>query len=149
MERFAANPTAGLPDACDSSSETCAAYRFLGNVKASWRDIRAPHWEQTQARIRAQPVVLCIQDKQLFADHEDCQVSHETIYRSLYIQRRPEENSWSTCGVPDQCAVHAITRKRPAITAGSLMPYRSVKPGHGRRSEGAGALGRRPAVRKP
>ena len=62
MERFAANPTASIPDARDSWSETCAAYRFLGNAKAAWRDILAPHWEQTQARMRAQPVVLCIQD---------------------------------------------------------------------------------------
>jgi len=30
MERFSANPTASIPDACDSWSETCAAYRFLG-----------------------------------------------------------------------------------------------------------------------
>lgn len=62
MERFAANPTASIPDACDSWSETCAAYRFLGNAKAAWRDILAPHWEQTQVRMRAHPVVLCIQD---------------------------------------------------------------------------------------
>ncbi len=62
MERFAANPTASIPDACNSWSETCAAYRFLGNTKAAWRDILAPHWEQTQVRMRAHPVVLCIQD---------------------------------------------------------------------------------------
>lgn len=62
MERFAANPSASIPDACDSWSETCAAYRFLGNADVEWRDILAPHWARTQERMHAHPVVLCIQD---------------------------------------------------------------------------------------
>ena len=62
MERFAANPTASIPDACDSWSETCAAYRFLGNDDVEWRDILAPHWAQTQVRMGAHPIVLCVQD---------------------------------------------------------------------------------------
>jgi hypothetical protein len=62
MERFSANPTASIPDACDSWSETCAAYRFLGNDDVEWEAILAPHWGRTAERMRAQPVVLCIQD---------------------------------------------------------------------------------------
>ena len=62
MERFAANPTASILDACDSWSETCAAYRFLSNDDVEWRDILAPHWTQTQVRMSAHPVVLCVQD---------------------------------------------------------------------------------------
>ncbi|SFM77152.1 Transposase DNA-binding [Rugamonas rubra] len=62
MERFTAKPTASIPEACDSWSETCAAYRFLGNAEVSWQGILAPHWERTQARMRPHPVVLCIQD---------------------------------------------------------------------------------------
>lgn len=62
MERFSANPTASIPDACDSWSETCAAYRFLSNAEVEWEAILAPHWERTEERMRAQPVVLCIQD---------------------------------------------------------------------------------------
>ena len=62
MERFSANPTASIPDACDSWSETCAAYRFLGNGDVEWDAILAPHWARTAQRMRAQPVVLCIQD---------------------------------------------------------------------------------------
>ena len=62
MERFAANPTASIPMACESWSETCAAYRFLGNPDVDWQDIMAPHWEQTQKRMRAYPIVLCLQD---------------------------------------------------------------------------------------
>ena len=48
--------------ACESWSETCAAYRFLGNPDVEWQDIMAPHWEQTQKRMGAYPVVLCLQD---------------------------------------------------------------------------------------
>lgn len=62
MERFTANPTASIPMACESWAETCAAYRFLGNPDVDWRDMMAPHWEQTQRRMRAHPVVLCLQD---------------------------------------------------------------------------------------
>jgi hypothetical protein len=62
MERFAANPSASIPDACDSWTETIAAYRFLGNGDVEWRDILAPHWARTQERMQAHPVVLCIQD---------------------------------------------------------------------------------------
>ena len=62
MERFAAKPTASIPQACDNWSETCAAYRFLGNDEVSWEGILAPHWERTQQRMREHPVVLCIQD---------------------------------------------------------------------------------------
>lgn len=62
MERFTANPTASIPDACDSWSETCAAYRFLGNAEVKWEAILVPHWARTEERMRAQPVVLCIQD---------------------------------------------------------------------------------------
>jgi len=62
MERFSVNPTASIPDACDSWSETCAAYRFLGNAEVEWEAILAPHWARTEERMRAQPIVLCIQD---------------------------------------------------------------------------------------
>ena len=64
MERFSANPTASIPDACDSWSEICAAYRFLGNGEVEWEAILAPHWERTEERMRAQPVVLCFQGTQ-------------------------------------------------------------------------------------
>ena len=51
MERFAASPTASIPDACDSWSETCAGYRFLSNHDIEWGDIQAPHWAQTHVRM--------------------------------------------------------------------------------------------------
>jgi hypothetical protein len=62
METFAAKPAASIPEACDSWSETCAAYRFLSNPEVTWEGILAPHWARTQERMRAQAVVLCIQD---------------------------------------------------------------------------------------
>ena len=62
MERFAANPEASIPMACDGWSETIAAYRFLSNTEVDWRDILAPHWARTQQRMQAHPVMLCIQD---------------------------------------------------------------------------------------
>ncbi len=34
---------------CESWSETCAAYRFLANPDVEWKDIMAPHGEQTQS----------------------------------------------------------------------------------------------------
>ena len=62
MERFAADPTASIPDACHGWSETMAAYRFLGNEAVDWSAILAPHWEQTRVRMQAHPVMLCLQD---------------------------------------------------------------------------------------
>lgn len=62
MERLAADPTASIPDACHGWGETMAAYRFLGNETVDWRGILAPHWEQTRHRMRAHPVMLCVQD---------------------------------------------------------------------------------------
>lgn len=62
MERFTADPTASVPKACRGWGETMAAYRFFDNESIDWRDIMAPHWEQTEQRMAAQPVVLCLQD---------------------------------------------------------------------------------------
>lgn len=62
MERLSAKPTASIPEACDTWSETCAAYRFLRNSDVAWESILSPHWARTQERMRDQTVVLCIQD---------------------------------------------------------------------------------------
>jgi hypothetical protein len=62
MERFAADPTASVPKACKGWGEIMGAYRFFDNDSVEWRDILAPHWQQTRGRMAAQPVVLCLQD---------------------------------------------------------------------------------------
>lgn len=62
MERLAAEPTASVPKACNGWGETMAAYRFFDNAGVDWREILEPHWQQTQGRMQAQSVVLCLQD---------------------------------------------------------------------------------------
>lgn len=62
MERLSAKPSASIPMACNGWGETVAAYRFLANDEVEWADILAPHWAQTQQRMRAHAVVLCLQD---------------------------------------------------------------------------------------
>lgn len=62
MERFSAKPTASIPMASNGWAETMATYRFLGNEGVEWRDIMAPHRAQSQKRMSAHPVVLCLQD---------------------------------------------------------------------------------------
>ncbi|CAB3773839.1 IS4 family transposase ISAzo5 [Paraburkholderia humisilvae] len=62
MERLAARPTAGVPQACRGWGETMAAYRFFDNGEVEWSAILEPHWRQTEQRMAAQSVVLCLQD---------------------------------------------------------------------------------------
>ncbi|MDB0571639.1 hypothetical protein LBW59_12765, partial [Ralstonia solanacearum] len=62
MERMAAKPTVGVPQACRGWSETMAAYRFFDNEEVGWSAILEPHWQQTEQRMAAQPIVLCLQD---------------------------------------------------------------------------------------
>ena len=62
METFAAKPAASIPEACDSWTETHAAYRFLANPEVTWEGILRPHWARTIERMGAHDVVLCIQD---------------------------------------------------------------------------------------
>jgi hypothetical protein len=62
MERFSATPTASIPEACDSWSETGAVYRFLCNGEVEWEAILASHWARTGERMRAQPMVLWSQN---------------------------------------------------------------------------------------
>lgn len=62
MERLAAKPTVGVPQACRGWGETMAAYRFLDNDEVEWAAILEPHWQQTEQRMAAYPVVLCLQD---------------------------------------------------------------------------------------
>jgi hypothetical protein len=39
-----------------------AAYRFFDNESVDWRAILEPHWQQTEQRMAAQAVVLCLKD---------------------------------------------------------------------------------------
>jgi len=62
LTRLAEKPTASIPHACRSWSETLGAYRFMENPAFEWRDILQPHWQRTQDRMGEHEVVLCIQD---------------------------------------------------------------------------------------
>jgi hypothetical protein len=62
VESLAAKPTANIPMASGGWGDVTAAYRFLSNDKVTWSDIMAPHWERTERRMSAHPVVLCLQD---------------------------------------------------------------------------------------
>ncbi|MBJ7313764.1 transposase, partial [Rugamonas sp. CCM 8940] len=62
MERFAADPMASIPKASLGWSETVAAYRFFDNDSVDWRTLMEPHWQQTQQRMAAHPVILCLED---------------------------------------------------------------------------------------
>jgi hypothetical protein len=61
-ECMAANPLASIPQACGSWAQTQAAYRYLAQDEIRWSDILEPHLRSAQVRMRAHPVVLCIQD---------------------------------------------------------------------------------------
>lgn len=62
LETLAAQPQASINAACQGWNETIAAYRLFDHAQVSPDKILAPHYDATRARIRAQPVVLIVQD---------------------------------------------------------------------------------------
>lgn len=62
LETLAANPEASINGACDTWSETQAAYRFFDNPAVTPEAILRPHALATLARMRNHPVVLHVQD---------------------------------------------------------------------------------------
>ena len=66
--------------------------------------------------------------KRTYADNENYRVSHETIYRSLYIQARGalKKELLQHLRRNGRCVARATTHRRRRITAESPMPYRSV-----------------------
>ena len=61
-ERLGAQPGASIPVACGGWAETQAAYRLLAHENVDWESVLAPHWDCSVERMRAHPVVLCVQD---------------------------------------------------------------------------------------
>jgi len=62
LERLGEKPMSSIPGSCNGWAETQAAYRFLSQEDLSWEAIMTPHWACSEARMREQPVVLCLQD---------------------------------------------------------------------------------------
>jgi len=62
LERMLSQPGASLPAVSRGWTETAAAYRFFDNPKVTAEAVLEPHRRATLERIRAQEVVLVLQD---------------------------------------------------------------------------------------
>lgn len=62
LSQLAERPVASIPAAAGGYAETAAAYRFFDNDRVDLPTVLAPHHEATRQRMRAQPVVLLVQD---------------------------------------------------------------------------------------
>jgi hypothetical protein len=62
LEKLGAKPTLSIPAACGGWGETRAAYRLFDHPEVTAERVLAPHIACTEARLRAHPRVLCIQD---------------------------------------------------------------------------------------
>jgi hypothetical protein len=62
LEKLGNQPSNSIPSACESWSETIAAYRFFANEQVTPAKILAPHKDSTLKRIRKEKVVLLVQD---------------------------------------------------------------------------------------
>jgi hypothetical protein len=62
LEKLGEKPTVSIPAACGGWDETRAAYRLFDHAEVSAERVLAPHIACTEARLRAHPRVLCIQD---------------------------------------------------------------------------------------
>jgi Transposase DNA-binding len=62
LARLSEKPVHSIPSACHGWAETVAAYRFLDNPAIGEQEILSGHKHATLDRIRAQEVVLLVQD---------------------------------------------------------------------------------------
>ncbi len=56
------HPNVSIPAACNGCAEMHGAYRFFDNDKVTFEAVLAPHVQKSIQRMRAQPVVLLVQD---------------------------------------------------------------------------------------
>jgi Transposase DNA-binding/Transposase DDE domain len=68
LDRLSERPVGSIPTACHGWAETVAAYRFLDNPHIDVQEILSGHTHATQERIRAQEVVLLVQDTTFLHD---------------------------------------------------------------------------------
>lgn len=59
---FYRNPTANIPQACNSRARTKAAYRFLDNLETNMKKILQSHYEMTKSRFGEKKIILAVQD---------------------------------------------------------------------------------------
>ena len=68
LDRLSVRPVSSIPTACHGWAETVAAYRFLDNPDIGVQEILSGHTHATLERIRAQEVVLLVQDTTFLND---------------------------------------------------------------------------------
>jgi hypothetical protein len=68
LARLGEQPVPSIPSACHGWAETVAAYRFLDNPAMGEQAILSGHKHATLERIRAQEVVLLVQDTTFLHD---------------------------------------------------------------------------------
>jgi hypothetical protein len=68
LARLCETPVHSIPRACHGWAETVAAYRLLDNPAIGAQGILTGHHHATLARIRAQEVVLLVQDTTFLDD---------------------------------------------------------------------------------
>ena len=133
MERFAADPTASVPKACQGWGETVAAYRFFDNDSVHWQAIMAPHWQQSAQRMAARPVVLCLQDMtELDFNGQGAfglgPLSYEA-QRGMYlhrIARPPRPRRSSSCRV-EALQLGSITQLERALALFMVVAWRIAR----------------------
>jgi len=59
---FYARPTAHVAQACGTRAKTKAAYRFLNHEQTTMDTLLQPHFLATEVRVRAESIVLAVQD---------------------------------------------------------------------------------------
>lgn len=59
---FYARPQANVAQACASRAKTKAAYRFLDHDQTTMDTLLQPHFQSTEVRVRAEAIVLAVQD---------------------------------------------------------------------------------------
>jgi len=62
LETLGNRPTVSIPAACGGWHETKATYRLFDHAEVTAERVLAPHIACTEERLRAHPLVLCIQD---------------------------------------------------------------------------------------
>ena len=85
---LAADPQASVNASCSTWTETQAAYRFFDNELVTPENILRPHRDATARRMRAEPVVLVVQDTTEldFSDHppQDAKCLNRVERRGFY-----------------------------------------------------------------
>jgi len=62
LSKLGNSPILSIPAACGGRAEMKAAYRFFDNDKVTFEKVIEPHVSETKERMRAQKVVLLVQD---------------------------------------------------------------------------------------